>query len=177
MRPWILLFCSPVLLAQVPGPRAGERKLMRENRAAALAEDGPLAAQLHSLRMNRLQESMGMPPAQARQIADRWGIYDREFIENARRIQALRAQFNQILVGPGSEEDKGARLKPMLDQYLDHRKRQAEAKTRFEEDIRAQLSPAQQARLIMLVENMTRRIQEGLMNRPGAGRMMPGRGD
>ena len=177
MRPWILLLSSTVLLAQVPGPRGAERKLMRENRAAAFEGEGPLAAQLHSLRMSRLQESMGMPPVQARQVADRWGIYDREFMENAHRIQALRTQFNQILVGPGSEEDKGARLKPLLEQYLDHRKRQAEAKARFEDDIRAQLSPAQQARLIMLVENMTRRIQEGLMNRPGAGRMMPGRGD
>jgi hypothetical protein len=169
MRPLIPLLCSSLLLAQVPGPRAEQRKLFRENRAAARAEDGPLAGQLHSLRVNRLQEVMGLPQGQARQIADRWATYDREFMDNARRIQALRGQFNQILVGPGGDEDKSARLKPLIEQFLDHRRRQADAKNRFEDDIRAQLSPAQQARLIMLVENMTRRIQEVLMNRPAAG--------
>lgn len=168
MRPWILLLSSTMLLAQGQGPRAAERQLLKENRQAMRAEDGPIARQLHGLRMNRLQEVMGLPQGQARQIADRWAAYDREFIDNARRIQALRGQFNQILVGPGAEDDKNVRLKPLLEQFLEHRRRQAEAKNKFEDDIRAQLSPAQQARLIMLVENMTRKIQEGLRNRPGA---------
>ncbi len=168
MRPWILLLASTMLLAQGQQPRLLERKLLKENRAAAPAEDGPLARQLHDVRVNRLQEVMGLPQGQARQIADRWGAYDREFMENARRLQALRGQFGQILVGPGGDEEKSARLKPLLEQFLDHRKRQAEAKSRFEDDIRAQLSPAQQARLILLVENMTRKIQEGLRNHPGA---------
>jgi len=168
MRPWILLLASTMLLAQGQRPRIAERQMLRENRLGPRIEEGPLARQLHDVRVNRLQEVMGLPQAQARQIADRWGAYDREFLENARRIQALRAQFGQILVGPGAEEDKSARLKPLLEQFLDHRRRQADAKNRFEDDIRAQLSPAQQARLIMLVENMTRKIQEGLRNRPGA---------
>jgi hypothetical protein len=172
MRLWIPLLLSTVLLAQVPRPQAGQRQMFRENRPFARAEDGPLARQLYSLRMNRLQDAMGLPPGQARQIADRWGAYDREFIENARRIQTLRAQFGQILVGPGGDDEKSARLKPLLEQFLDHRRRQADAKNRFEDDIRAQLSPAQQARLIMLVENLTRRIQEGLRNRPGPAERM-----
>jgi hypothetical protein len=168
MRTCILLFSSTLLVAQGLGPRAAERQAFRERRAEATAEDRPLAQQLYNLRINRLQEVMGLPPGQSRKIADRWGAYDREFMENAHRIQALRGQFNQILVGPSAEEEKSARLKPLIEQFLDHRRRQAEAKNRFEDDIRAQLSPAQQARLIMLVENMTRKIQEGLRNRPGA---------
>jgi hypothetical protein len=166
MRPWILLLASTMLLAQGARPRAMDRQLLRDNRP--MAGEGPVARQLHDIRVNRLQEVMGLPQNQARQIADRWGAYDREFLEHARRIQALRGQFGQILVGPGGDEEKSVRLKPMVEEFLDHRRRQAEAKNRFEDDIRAQLSPAQQARLIMLVENMTRRIQEGLRNRPGA---------
>lgn len=165
MRLLILLLSSTLLLAQGPGGRALGQPFRPNRPLPPRLEDGPLARQLHEVRMGRLQEAMGLPPAQARQIADRWGAYDREFTENARRIQALRSQFSQILSGPGGDDEKSARLKPLLEQFLDHRRRQAEAKTRFEEDIRVQLSPAQQARLIMLVENMTRRIQEGLRNR------------
>ncbi len=168
MRLPILLLSSTLLLAQGPGGRALGQPFRPNRPLPPRLEDGPLARQLHEVRMNRLQEAMGLPPAQARQIADRWGAYDREFTENARRIQSLRAQFSEILAGPGADDDKSLRLKPLLEQFLDHRRRQAEAKNRFEDDIRAQLSPAQQARLIMLVENMTRRIQEGLRNRPGA---------
>ena len=166
MRIWILALVPTLLLAQ--GARALERQGFRENaRFGQGVEDGPLAPQLHKIRINRLQDVMGLPPSQAQQIADRWGAYDREFIDHARQLQRLRTEFGHILIGPGSDEEKSARLKPLLEQFLDHRKRQVEAKNRFEDEIRAQLNPAQQARFIMLVENITRRIQEGLRKNPG----------
>ena len=56
---------------------------------------------------------------------------------------------------------------------MDHRKQQAELKTRFEDDIRSGLTPAQQVRLIILVDDLTRQIREGIRETLKEGR--PGR--
>ncbi|MBI4911419.1 MAG: hypothetical protein HY823_01665 [Acidobacteria bacterium] len=137
-------------------------------------EEGPLAPQLMQIRMTRIRESLNLPEERARAISQRWGEYDREFMQNNRQIQQVRQRFGEILFGPGSEEEKNVRVKPLLEQFLDLRRRQVEAKSRFEEDILAQLSPAQQARLIMLVDNLTQRLLEAVRNRPGPGRRFQG---
>jgi hypothetical protein len=86
-------------------------------------------------------------------------------------MMQLRAQFNQVLVGPGSEEEKGARVKPLVDQYLALRQQQEEAKRRFEGEILQTLTPTQQARMILLVDEIQTRIRETLRDaRRGAAR-------
>jgi hypothetical protein len=53
------------------------------------------------------------------------------------------------------------------------RRQQKDLKFRFEDDIRVKLSPAQQVRLIIQVEEMQRRLadalRQGFANRPGLG--------
>jgi hypothetical protein len=61
---------------------------------------------------------------------------------------------------------------------MELRRQQKDLKSRFESDIRARLSPAQQVRLIIRVEDMQRHmadiIRQGIGNRPGlAGRRVP----
>lgn len=132
-------------------------------------EDRPLAR----YRLDQLQESVGLPEDQARAVVDRWSRYDREQFDKTQQIQALRRRFNDILLGPGTEDEKNAKVRPMLDQFVDLRRQQAELKFRFEDDIRGRLSPAQQVRLIIHVEEMQRRVVEamrqGLGNRPALG--------
>ncbi len=152
LRP-ILLIAS-LSLAAVPG--------------AAQAEGGrPLAR----FRMDQLQQSVGLPESQARAVVDRWARYDLDQFEKTRQIHQIRRQFNDILLGPGAEEDKNARVRPLLEQFVELRRQQADLKLKFEEDIRARLSPAQQVRLILHVEEMQRRvadaIRQGIPNRPG----------
>jgi hypothetical protein len=161
MRRLLLVLSLPCLLFAQTGPAK------RMARMEAQREDGPLARKVAEIRIKQMREVMGLAEPQAVAIAERWAQHDRETIHNTRQLNNLREQFRGILLGPGSDEDKSARLKPMLDQFLDLRRRQMEARSRFETDMRAGLSPAQQARLIMLVEEFTRRIQEGLANRPG----------
>ena len=138
-------------------------------------EDRPLAR----FRMDQLLQTVGLPEDQARAVVDRWSRYDREQFEKTQQIHQIRRRFNDILLGPGSEEDKNAKVRPMLDQFVELRRQQVELKFRFEDDIRAKLSPAQQVRLILQVEEMQRRVVEalkqGLGNRPGAG-LRPGLG-
>lgn len=130
-------------------------------------DDRPLAR----FRLNQLQQSIGLPEDQARAVVERWSRYDREQFEKTQQIQQIRRQFNDILLGPGSEEEKNAKVRPMLDHFVDLRRQQADLKFKFEDDIRGKLSPAQQVRLIVQVEDMQRRVVEalrqGLGNRPG----------
>jgi len=141
----------------------------------AQTEDGrPLAR----FRMDQLQQSVGLPELQARAVVDRWARYDQDQFETTRQIQQLRHRFNDILLGPGAEEDKSAKVRPLLEQFVELRRQQAQLKLKFEEDIRAKLSPAQQVRLILHVEEMQRRVadafRQGFGHRPG-GRLGPRR--
>jgi hypothetical protein len=115
---------------------------------------------LARFRMDQLQQSVGLPEPQARSVAERWSRYDLEQFEKTKQIQQVRRRFNDILLGPGVEEEKNARVRPLLEQFLELRRQQAELKLKFEEDIRAKLSPAQQVRLILHVEEMQRRVVE-----------------
>jgi len=134
----------------------------------AQAEDGrPLAR----FRMDQLQQSVGLPEDQARLVVDRWARYDREQFDRTQQLHAVRRKFNDILLGPGSDDEKSARVRPLLEQFVDLRRQQAELKFRFEDDIRGKLSPAQQVRLILRVEEMQRQMAEALRQnaplRPG----------
>jgi len=105
---------------------------------------------------------VGLPEPQARLVVERWSRYDRELFDKTHQIQAIRRQFSDILLGPGTEEDKSLKVRPLLDQFVDLRRQQVELKQKFEDDIRARLSPSQQVRLILKVEEMQRRMLEAL---------------
>ena len=164
---------SALLLAPLPAWPQASSALQSPPQAE---DDRPLAR----FRMNHLQETVGLPEDQARAVVERWTRYDREQFEKTRQIQALRRRFNDILLGPGSEEEKNTKVRPLLEQFVDLRHQQADLKFRFEDDIRAKLNPAQQVRLILQVEDMQRRMLEvlrqgGIGNRPGL-RSLPGGG-
>ena len=159
LRPVLLL--SLLSLATLPGSAQAE-------------DDRPLAR----FRMDHLQQTVGLPEDQARAVVERWSRYDREQFDKTQQIHQIRRRFNDILLGPGSEEEKNAKVRPMLDQFVELRRQQADLKFRFEDDIRAKLSPAQQVRLILQVEEMQRRVvealKEGFGNRPAG--LRPGLG-
>lgn len=151
LRPTFLL--SLLLIAGLP---------MR----AQAEDDRPLLR----YRMEQLQQTVGLPEDQARAVVERWSRYDRDQFDKTRQIQQIRKRFQEILMGPGTEEEKGAKVRPLLDQFVDLRHQQADLKFKFEEDIRARLSPTQQVRLITHVEEMQRRMLEALRQGGAAGR-------
>lgn len=150
-----ILFLALLLLAGLPIRAQAE-------------DDRPLVR----FRMEQLQRTVGLPEDQARAVVERWSQYDREQFDKTQQIQQVRHKLNGILMGPGSEEEKNAKVRPLLDQFVELRRQQADLKFKFEEDIRARLSPAQQVRLITHVEEMQRRMLEilrqgGVTHRPG----------
>jgi hypothetical protein len=176
----ILVLAVPLLAQPVrpfrdaPGPGGVRPQERRRERLERMQENGTLGRRLMQIRMNRIQEVLNLPEDKARAIAERWDRYDRDFMERARRIGDLRGRFSQILMAPGGEEDKNARIKPLLEQFMDLRRQQADLKKAFEDDIRGQLPPAQQVRLIILVDELQQRIREALRESLGGG-PQPGR--
>lgn len=117
---------------------------------------------LHHLHVQRLQSQVGLSEERSRVVADRWRSYNLDWMERGQRSIQLRQQFNQVLIGPGSDEEKTPRLKPLVEEFFALRKQQIELKQKFEEEIRSGLSSAQQVRLILLVDELHRELLQGI---------------
>lgn len=159
----VATLATTVAMAQQGFPRPRRDNPQAIDAAAA-------APWLMTLRTQRISQTLNMPEDRAKGIAQRWSVYDRDFLQRARQLMQLRAHFNQILIGPGGEDDKNARLKPLLEQFIEQRRQQQELKQKFEDDIRSQLSPAQQVRLIILVDDLQKTIREGIREAVKEGR-------
>ncbi|MBK8794211.1 MAG: hypothetical protein IPN59_14125 [Holophaga sp.] len=144
------------LRAERPRPLLERREARREMKRDAIM------SRIHQMRMNRLQRALGVNEDKAREIADRWAQFDLDSMERRQSMRRLREQVNSTLMGPGSEEEKNARLRPMIDQLAADQKVQQEAREKFESEIRGSLTPAQQGRFILLVEEFQRSLQEAL---------------
>lgn len=135
------------------GPRAEARREIRRDRVMAY---------IHQLRSRRIQQSLGVPEDKARAMADRWSQFDQDSMDRRQEMKRLREQVNTVLTGPGSEPEKNQQLRPMVEQLATLQKQQQEAKQAFEDDIRASLTPAQQGRFILLIEEFQRSLQEAI---------------
>ncbi len=158
MRMALMLGLSAALAAQ------GRPQGPHRNEAArpSRVQDPQFMARLFQWRVNRITRVLGLTEDRARVMAEKWGRWDREHMERGQQTAEIRKQFHQILMGPEAEDEKNVRLKPVVDQYMTLRRAQEAGRKQFEEDIRAGLSPAQQARLIIVMEEIQQRLREGL---------------
>lgn len=128
----------------------------------AMLADPRFTARLFQIRSYRIQQGVGLPEDRARALAERWGRWDQEHLARGQQAADIRDRFNQILMGPDREEEKNAKLKPLMDQFMSLRQQQEEGRHRFEEDIRQGLTAAQQARLILVMDEINQKLREGL---------------
>ncbi|BDU77210.1 hypothetical protein [Mesoterricola sediminis] len=163
LLPCLALGAALSLQAREAEPLRGQTP--RPGRAG---RDPRLMSRLYHFRLARIQQIVGLPEDRARLVAERWSRWDREHLERGQQAVELRRQFNQILMGPEREEDKNARLRPLIDQFIVLRQQQEAGRKQFEEDVRAGLTPAQQARLILAMDEIQQRLREVL--REGVGR-------
>lgn len=158
MKPALLL----LLTASLAAGHAQGRPFQERPRRADKGPEAAAGPMLLQLRTQRIQDALALPEDRAKTLAERWARYDQDFMQRAKEQARLRGRFNEILLGPGSEDEKNAHIKPLVDQFMDFRRQQVDLKTRFEEEVRAGLTPAQQVRLIILVDDLTRQIREGI---------------
>lgn len=126
------------------------------------AQKEELRLRLHRFRTERLQQSLGVSEEKARSIADRWGQFDQDSQGSRQRMRRLHRQVNDILLSPIPEEEKNAKIKPLVEQLATLRQQQEEQKRKFESDIRATLTPAQQGRFILAVEDIQRDMLQAI---------------
>jgi Spy/CpxP family protein refolding chaperone len=77
-------------------------------------------------------------------------------------MRGARQQMQDILMGPGSEEEKNLKANPVMEKYTSMHHQQQEARRKFEEDIRAMLTPVQQGRFIILMNDFQAELREAL---------------
>lgn len=123
-----------------------------------------IVRELHEIRTRKLQQSLGLSEEKAKAIADRWSQFDEDSFGRRQQMGQLRQQMNATLMGPGSEEDKNKKLQPIVEQLAGLRQQQQDARKRFEDDIRGNLTPAQQGRFILLVDEFQKSLQEAIQD-------------
>ena len=121
-----------------------------------------IVARLHQMRVERLQQSLGISAEKAKGIADRWALFDVDNRDHRRRMRQLHEQVNGILLSPVPEEEKNARIRPLVEQFSTLRLQQQELKRKFEEDTCSSLTPAQQGRFMLVVEELQRALLEAI---------------
>jgi hypothetical protein len=121
-----------------------------------------IVARLHEIRSDKLQRTLGLNEAKAHDIADRWGKFDEDSFARRQKMAELRQQMNAVLMGPGTEDEKNKKLQPVVEQLASHRQQQQEARKHFEGEILGSLTPAQQGRFILLVEEFQKTLQDAI---------------
>ncbi len=160
----ILLLSALSLGAQGRFRAEPPRRDFAAGRRAAPMRDRILA-RLHEIRSHKLQDTLGLPEGKANAIADRWSEFDEDSMARRRTMGQLRKDMNATLLGPGSEEEKSRKLQPMVDQLAGLRQQQEDSRKRFEDDIRGSLTPAQQTRFILLMDEFQKALQEAIQER------------
>jgi hypothetical protein len=117
---------------------------------------------LHELRTSRIQASLGVSVSTAKGIADKWGQFDRDSHSRRQNLREARQAIQDILLVPGTEEEKNARIGPALAQFAAAQRQQRDAKEKFEGEIQRMLSPVQQGRFLILMEEFQRRLNEAV---------------
>jgi hypothetical protein len=166
IRTVLILTLTPLLL-----PAQGRFRAERPWREGPALRTAPrrdrILARLHEIRSRKLQQALGLPSDKANNIADRWGQYDEEAFARRQQIQGLRQQMNGTLLGPGSEQDKNRAVQPLVEQLTHLQQQQEESRKQFQDDLRGSLTPTQQARFLMLMEDFKRSLQEAIQERRG----------
>jgi len=164
MKMVMLLMGLPLLAQQVPRPRPHPP---RPEGGRTMAQNPHFMAKIYQVRVSRIQQVLGIPEDRARLVAERWARWDQEHMDRGQKAAELRRQFNEILMGPEKEEEKSAKLKPLVDLFVALRTQQEAGRKQFEEDVRAGLTPAQQARLILVMDEIQQRLRDALREAQG----------
>ncbi|GLH73995.1 hypothetical protein GETHLI_24970 [Geothrix limicola] len=165
-RTALLLSLTALSLGAAQGRLMPERPrrepMPMERERPFLARRDRIVTQLHEIRTRKLQQSLGLSEEKAKSIADRWSQFDVESFARRRQMNQLRQQMNSTLMGPGSEDEKNKRITPLVGQLADLRQQQQESRRHLEDDIRSSLTPAQQGRFIILVDEFQKSLQEAI---------------
>jgi hypothetical protein len=114
-------------------------------------------------RAEQIKMRLNVPQERADAIADKWA----ELEAPIRRIhmESMDAwrQMQFIIQDASPEKEKSTKIKPLLDQYTELHKELAEARLRLYRELPTMArSPIQQARILLVMEEMERKERDGI---------------
>ena len=157
-RTLLALTLPAALLVAQAGPE-GERPRREEGERPGRAR---IAARLHAIRTRIIMNNLSVPETLAKGVSDRWGQFDFESHDRRQGMRAARQKVQDVLMGPGTEEEKNIKVLPAMNLFSGLQKQQKEAKQKFEEDIQRMLTPVQQGRFIILMDEFQRKLLEAM---------------
>ena len=163
----ILLACclSASALAQAPGqtpPQKKDKQAQRETKRDRVKK------RIRALRAYTLTEELGLNEQDAGRLFPLLAKYDDDFD----RLLLERQQLQQQLDAAGDLKDKGA-INKVIDQSIANQRATWDVEDKRLAEIRKILTPAQVARMLIVLPALERRIQNQLRNavkgKPGQG--------
>jgi Spy/CpxP family protein refolding chaperone len=114
-----------------------------------------------------VREQLGLDDAQARQLGEVSGRYERERRQLAMRERELRQQLrDELQGGDQANQDRVARA---LDRMLEVQRTRLDIVQREQQDLAKFLTPVQRAKYLVLQDQIRRRLEEARREREGVG--------
>lgn len=158
----LLALALLALLALSAVPQAS---LSAQQPGAQSAPPGALEQRLRQRLGVIVRQQLGLDDAQARQLGEVSGRYERERRELALRERELRQQLrDELQGGDQANQDRVARA---LDRMLEGQRTRLDIVQREQKDLAKFLTPVQRAKYLVLQEQVRRRLEEARRARDG----------
>jgi hypothetical protein len=158
------LVCG-VLFANV---NVGE-KAPAENCQDERQKDPGLENYLKSLKEARVEQiklRLDVTEERAKAIADKWSALEDPIRRKHVECMSLWRQMQFIIQEASPEKEKSRKIKPLYDNYIVLRQELGTARQRLYQELPQMLdSPIQQARMLLLMEEMERKERDGLKSK------------
>jgi Spy/CpxP family protein refolding chaperone len=132
---------------------------------APAPQRGPLEQRLRQRLGAIVRQQLGLDDAQARQLGEVSGRYERERRDLALRERELRQQLRDEL--QGGDQANQDRVSRALDRMLEVQRTRLDIVQREQKDLAKFLTPVQRAKYLVLQDQVRRRLEEARRARDG----------
>ena len=121
---------------------------------------------LKEARVEQIKLRLDVPEERANAIAAKWAALEAPIRRMHREAMAVWRRMQFVIQEATPEKEKSRRIKPLFDNYIELRRELGIARQKLFTELPASGdSPIQQARLLLLMEEMERREREGIRAR------------
>jgi hypothetical protein len=114
-------------------------------------------------RAEQIKMRLNVQQERADAIADKWAELDAPIRRIHMESMDVWRQMQSTIQDASPKKEKSTKIKPLLDQYTELRKGLAEARLRLYQELPTMArSPIQQARILLVMEEMERKERDGI---------------
>lgn len=132
---------------------------------------GQFPGQARPMTFERMAKQMNLSEAQTKSIQTRWDAFTATNRTRMQKNRELTRKIQDITRGPESMDQKNLKLKPLVEEWMTHRREHQQARLSLEKDLMVGLTPYQQMRLTIGLEA----LETAVRNRVGDAMQKRGR--